>query len=105
MSDISKADWKLFRERLPEWQETYMERMIQKYIKLLQGEENASDKFWKLEKRIQKDKKKPGVILELDKSETPWNLVALLKDKVITPADLEGFSDDMKEIVLRLYNH
>ena len=105
MSDISKADWKLFRERLPEWQEAYMERLIQKYIKLLQGEENASDKFWKLEKRIQRDKRKPGVMLTLEKSETPWNLVALLKDKVITPSDLEGFSDDMKEIVLRLYNH
>ena len=105
MTDVSKADWKLFRERLPEWQETYMERLIQKYIKLLQGEGIASDIFWKLEKQIQKDKKKPGVMLELDKSETPWNLAALLKDKVITPSDLEGFSDDMKVMVLRLYHH
>ena len=23
----SKADWKLFRDRLPEWQEKYMERL------------------------------------------------------------------------------
>ena len=27
----------------------------------------ASDIFWELEKRIQKDKRKPGVILELSK--------------------------------------
>jgi hypothetical protein len=27
MVEISKSDWKLFRERLPEWQEHYMERL------------------------------------------------------------------------------
>ena len=27
MVEISKADWKLFRERVPEWQEHYMERL------------------------------------------------------------------------------
>lgn len=28
MVEISKQDWKLFRERVPEWQEHYMERLI-----------------------------------------------------------------------------
>ena len=27
MMDISKADWKLFREKLPGWQEAYMEKL------------------------------------------------------------------------------
>lgn len=27
MAEISKADWKLFCERVPEWQEHYMERL------------------------------------------------------------------------------
>ena len=27
MVEISKADWKLFRERIGDWQERYMERL------------------------------------------------------------------------------
>ena len=30
MVEISKADWKLFRERVPEWQEHYMEQLAKK---------------------------------------------------------------------------
>ena len=26
--EISKRDWKLFREKLPAWQENYMDRLI-----------------------------------------------------------------------------
>ena len=25
--DISKKDWKLFREKLPDWQENYMDKL------------------------------------------------------------------------------
>lgn len=52
MVEISKADWKLFRERVPEWQEHYMERLTKKYIELLSSPGNASDHFWELEKSI-----------------------------------------------------
>ena len=31
MYDTTKADWKLFRERLPEWQENYMEKLNNLY--------------------------------------------------------------------------
>ncbi len=33
--DISKKDWKLFRERLADWQEKYMEGLIKEYINFL----------------------------------------------------------------------
>ena len=97
--EISKKDWKLFREKLPKWQEKYMEKLNQEYIELLQKEGNASDKFWKLEKRIRNDKKKSGVIVELRKSELVYNLVELIRDGVIEICDLDEFSDDLKEIV------
>ena len=32
MVEISKVDWRLFRERVPEWQEHYMERLTKKYM-------------------------------------------------------------------------
>ena len=67
--DISKADWKLFRERVPEWQERYMERLNQEYIELLNSSVPASKRFWELEERINRDKKHPGVMLAMRKSE------------------------------------
>ena len=52
---ISKPDWKLFQEKLPQWQEQYMGRLLEEYIELLNSSGNPSDRFWKLEKRIKDD--------------------------------------------------
>ena len=95
----SKSDWKLFRARIGDWQETYMERLVREYVDLLDGAENASDKFWKLEERIKKDKKHPGVMLELSKGNMIFDIVALINSGVITTADLADFSDELKESV------
>lgn len=59
----------------------------------------ASEKFWELEKRIKKDRKSPGVILEMSKSETVWNIAYLIKLNVISFEDIEDFSDELKEAV------
>ena len=97
--EVSKSDWKLFRARIGDWQEAYMERLVKEYMDLLDGVENASDKFWKLEERIKKDKKHPGVRLELNKGNMIFDIVTLINSGVITTADLEDFSDGLKESV------
>ena len=97
--EISKSDWKLFRARIAEWQENYMERLVKEYIDMLNGNGSASDKFWELEERIKKDKKHPGVMLELSKGNMIFDIVALINSGVITTADLEGFSDELRESV------
>lgn len=97
--EVSKSDWKLFRARIGDWQEAYMERLVKEYVDLLDGAENASDKFWKLEKRIKKDKKHPGVMLELSKGNMIFDIVALINSGVITVDDLADFSDELKESV------
>lgn len=104
MQDISKKDWKLFREKLPEWQERYMESLIIKYVRMLSSPGNASDHFWELEKWIRRDKKHPGVILELNKSEMPWDIALLIKKRVIKMEDLEEFSGSLVETVKRIIN-
>ena len=43
--EVSKSDWKLFRTRITEWQEAYMERLVKEYIDMLKETGNASDKF------------------------------------------------------------
>ena len=102
--DVSKKDWALYRERLPVWQERYMERLIAQYKALIDGEAPASDKFWELEKRIRADKKKPGVVVEMSKQEMIYQIVELLHDKAITLSDLEGFSEDLISTVQFMYN-
>ncbi len=92
----SKADWKLFRERLPEWQENYMARLCDEYAAILTGKERGSEAFWTIEKRIREDKKQPGVMAQVSKSEMPWIVLGLLRDQAITLEDLDGFSDDLK---------
>ena len=99
MVEISKADWKLFRESVPGWQERYMEKLNKEYIELLSSPGNASDHFWELEKRIKQDKKHPGVLIELKKSTAIWDIAFLVRDGVITMDELDGFSEDLIEAI------
>lgn len=96
---ISERDWKIFRKKIPDWQECYMERLEMEYIALLQTDKSASAKFWALEKRIKQDKKSPGVIIDMRRSTAINNIVNLILDEVISLSDLEDFSDDLKEAV------
>ena len=98
----SKADWKLFRTKLPDWQEAYMEKLMKKYAKIISSDKPASDKFWELEKRIKKDRKHPGVLVELEKSEMDFILAQLVKDKVIPLSELDEFSEETKSFVYHL---
>ena len=93
--DICKKDWKLFRERLSDCQENYMEGLVKEYVNFLNDDKKpASDKFWELKKRIKEDKRYPGVIMEVNKSEVIWDIVRLIRLKVITYDDLSDFSDE-----------
>jgi hypothetical protein len=94
---VNESDWKLFRSRLPAWQEGHMEALIRDYAVLLTGSGAASDKFWALEKRIREDQQHVGVVARMSRSNMYTNLLALLQDGVITLDDLEGFSDDLRE--------
>ena len=101
--DISKKDWKLFREKLSDWQEKYMEGLVKEYVKFLNDDKKpASDKFWELEKRIKEDKHHPGVIMEMSKSEVIWDIVRLIRLKVITYDDLSEFSGELRQEVKRI---
>lgn len=99
MVEVSKRDWKLYRERLADWQERYMERLCREYVELLTSDTPASDRFWKLEKRIRNDKKDPGVIVEIQKSNMLFDIVRLMKDGAISSSDLSDFSEELQEQV------
>jgi hypothetical protein len=101
--DISKKDWKLFRERLSGWQEKYMEGLVKEYANFLNDDTKpASEKFWELEKRMKEDKHHPGVIMEMRKSEVIWDIVRLIRLKVIAYDDLSEFSGELRLEVKRI---
>lgn len=97
--EILNSDWQLFRAKLPEWQEEYMEKLIKEYSDILNEKKLASEKFWKIESCINEDKRKPGVKIEMRRSEMVNNIIALLNDNVIFLDDLSDFSDELKETV------
>ena len=97
MNKFSEKDWKLFRNKISDWKEAYMEKLNKAYVALLSGKGNASDKFWKLEKRIREDKKDCGVQCEMSRSNQFYIMLSLLNEGAITFDDLEDFSDDLKD--------
>ncbi len=97
ITQVNESDWKRFRSLLPAWQERRMEELIREYAVLLAGSGTASDKFWALEKRIREDQRHVGSVARMSRSNMYINLLTFLRDGVITPDDLEGFSDDLRE--------
>ncbi len=95
-SQVNESDWKLFRKKLPGWQESHMEKLTREYAVILAGSGPASDKFWELEKRINEDKRHVGVVATISRSKMYHNLLALIDEGVITLDDLYEFSDDLK---------
>ena len=98
-----KSDWKLFKTKLSDWQEAYMDRLNQEYSQLLNGDGSPSEKFWELDKRIKADKRSPGVKLQISRTDLFFSLLSLLNDNVISLDDLNGFSEDLRDTVRTFY--
>ena len=98
MKQVNEKDWKLFRSRLPGWQEAYMGKLIEEYKALLNSEGQASERFWALEKRVKQDRRNPGVLLQdVRRTNMEIHLLQLLRYEVIREDDLEGFSQELRE--------
>ncbi len=80
-----------------------MEHLLEEYRQIIDGEGNASDKFWELEKRTHNDKRLHGVCLNVRKSWFDSDTAILMQEGAITEADLDGFSKDFQDRVMYLY--
>lgn len=99
IKEISEKDRKIFRAKLPIWQDTYMDKLNQEYIEILSSSDNPADKFWELEKRIDTDKHKIGVACDMRRSKMVENIISLITEGVITIDDISEFSDNFKATV------
>lgn len=96
--EFQEKDWKLFRKKVPEWQEAYMDRLNHEYIDLLSREGNPSEKFWALDKRIRQDKKKAGVIItDMRRRTMTFNIIELIQCNAINMNDLKDFSPELQD--------
>ena len=96
---FTEKDWKIFRSKISDWQEAYMDRLGKEYIELLSEDANPSEKFWSMDERIKKDKKKIGVRAEMSRSNLVDNIISLMNEGAIRFEDIEEFSDQLKETV------
>ncbi len=86
MDNCKESDWKLFRVKIVEWQERYMDKLNHKLAKLLLDEEQSA-----------------GVIIEMKRSMLKLNLLSLLKEKAITLEDLKVFSPELQDEIKRIW--
>ena len=94
---IKESDWKLLRKKLPGWQEAHMEKILEGYVELIEGDDAPSTKFWELDRRMRQDKRSAGVMVAgLSRSNAMMTMRLLLADGVITPKDLSEFSDEAR---------
>ena len=98
MYQSEEKDWKLYREKLPEWQEAYMERLIKEYDELLNSDKAATEKYWSLDKRIRADRQSFGVRVNEESGSKLKNiLTGLIIEHVISVDDLHDFSEELRE--------
>ena len=95
-------DWKIYRANIARWQENYMAKLLNEYRKIIDSPLAPSKRFWQLYKKINKDKRSPGVIIESKRSILLTNLAQLLIDGAITTDDLSQFSEYVQKRV-KLY--
>jgi len=95
----TEKDWRMFRKKLPKWQEDFMNRMNKEYMEILsQNDKNPSDIFWELDSRIKHDKKLTGVVAcDVSRSHMYEHLIELLQEEAITFDDLSEFSESLQE--------
>ena len=60
-----EKDWKLFRKKLGNWQEAYMDKLVEEYKSILNSDALSSDKYWALRKKIYEDYKSPAFWQEM----------------------------------------
>lgn len=101
---FSERDWKLYKSKIADWQEGYMEKLCKEYIDLLSSDRLPSDRFWELEKRIREDKRATGVVVNNSRSNMIGNILDLLHESAITLDDLSDFSEELRERIKSIYS-
>jgi len=98
-----ESDWKAFRRMVPELRERYLGRRIPKLLAVLQDESlTPTERFWKVEERIDKEAKVLRKCLDgHSRSRMFLFIMQMRRSRMLTDEDLEPFSDELREQIQR----
>ena len=80
-----------------------MDHFCAEYTILLTSDRPAADRFWDIEKRIQKDQKKTGVIADMRRFQLVYNLVNPVSEGVIGLDALSFSGGEIKCLLGRIW--
>lgn len=98
-SNPKESDWKHFRKIVPDLRERYLEEKNSHFIKsLTDTKKTPTERFWDTLEQMGKEKK---ILIDcLDghsRSKQFFYMALMCRYGMITRADLDGFSDQLKE--------
>ena len=93
--DVLEKDWKIYKQRLGDWQDRHIGRLLEEYREIIDSDLKNSDKFWEIQKRINEDRKNVGVVCRFSRSTMEDIITILLLQGTITEDDLVGFSEEL----------
>ena len=104
--DIKETDWKLFRRRVPEWRERYLEQQNQTLRALLeQPNQTPTTIFWQVKNFTDEQAR---VLVECfdghSRSTMERFMVTMYRYRVIERADMDEFSKELQARLGRFGN-
>ena len=99
-----EADWRVFRQRVPEWRERFLQAKNKELIALLSDPDaTPTEQFWNTEGRIAELAKTLRDCLDGHSRSSMVSFLALMRAKgMIDASDLDEFSESCHE-ELRFY--
>jgi hypothetical protein len=99
-----ESDWKTFCKRVPQWRERYLAEQNPQIVALFaDGQKSPTEQFWTAEKKINSVAR---ILVDcLDghsRSKMQMFLFKMYQHRMIGTKDLEEFSAELKERILRL---
>lgn len=93
-----ESDWKLFRKRVPEWRERFLEERNQRLAALLvDGRKTPTERFWNAEKELKSIARILSDCLDgHSRSKMEMYLHLMCRHRMISEEDLGEFSDELR---------
>jgi len=94
----TKSDWKLFRERLPDYRERYLQKRSKDFARMLQDpNKTGTEQLWDTYEAMSQEAKQLRRLLDgYHKSDTEMLLARLIRAGIAQLSDLEASSEDLQ---------
>lgn len=97
-----ESDWKIFRRRVPQWRERYLERKNKEIVyALTNANRTPTEQFWDAERKISRQAKILVKCLDgHSRSKMLMYLMTMYGHGLIEESDLDVFSEELRDRIL-----